>query len=534
MRSVPQVLAFVAIASCAAPFASAQPKPAPAAPSAAPSAAPKAAPPSAAVSAGSLLPPGAAPVLLAQAVPAPPGAAGGPAAAAQPQGQPPAGGDAAPKPPTIDVEDPLLAPVPPAAHVITGFKEVLNLLSNESLTLRIAQQDIERAKGQERVAVAALLPTITATGQATATPFQDFHCDPATDQTCQFQNVAQQRQATFAQGTLRLSEVLSARSFYALGTTAKSVEATKLRAEDARRQAIAAAASAIVSVVTAERVAEINRVGLRAALQRLELTKRRKRLGSGTDLDIVRAEQDAATSRSQIVSGDETLRRARESLGQLFGKSDAYGVPATFTLDDIEPALKSACKTAKPDERTDVLAAKVDLEVAQRGVTDVKLGFLPTLELSTTLTTSNSQNVSQTSSTTWTQRTPWSITALLTVPIWDGGARYGQIKSANANVEQAKTRVEQATNTATVEATQAQRAITVAEQARTVSEKARDLARETARLSQVAFESGAGTSLDLIDSGRVLRQAELDLAVKELEVVRAKIAALLALSACNL
>ncbi len=63
---------------------------------------------------------------------------------------------------------------------------------------------------------------------------------------------------------------------------------------------------------------------------------------------------------------------------------------------------------------------------------------------------------------------------------------------------------------------------------------ATDLAKETARLSQIAFESGAGTSLDLIDSGRVLRQAELDLAVKELSVVQAKIAALLAMSACDI
>lgn len=566
MRSVPQVLVLVAVAACASPLASAQTKPAgspsaPAPSASAPSPATAAPRPAAVLPAApagslSLLPPGAAPVLLAQAVPVPTGAAGAPAPAGA-QGNDAAVVTAPPKPPPIDVEDPLLTPVPPAANQITGFREVLNLLSNESLTLRIAQQDIERAKGQERTAVAAMLPTINATGQTSTTPFQDFSCGPADATTCQFQRITQQRQASFSQGALSLTEILSARSFYAIGTASKSVEAAKLRAEDARRQAIAAAASAIVSVVSAERVAEINRVALRAALQRLELTKRRKRLGSGTDLDIVRAEQDAASSRSQIVSGDETLRKARESLGQLFGKSEAFGVPATFTLDDIEPALRSACKPAKADERTDVLAAKVDLEVAKRGVTDVKLGYLPTLQLSSNLATSSTDTESKTkvpvappalnppitfpgvitetqTSVISQTRTSWSISALLTVPIWDGGARYGQTRTANANVEQAKTKLEQATVTATVEATQAQRSITVAEQARAVAEQARNLARETARLSQVAFESGAGTSLDLVDSGRVLRQAELDLAVKELEVVRARIAALLALSACNL
>ncbi len=444
---------------------------------------------------------------------------------------------APPSAPMIDVDDPLLAPVPAAAHTFGGFKEVLTLLSNDSLTLKIAQQEVARVEGQKRVALAAVLPRVTAIGRASATPLRP---EPAISQTSQVLPFTQQ--VGFVQASLGLTQPISIRDIYALGTTDKSLEASKLRAEDARRTAIAAAASAIVAVVTAERVAEINRVGLRAALQRLELTKRRKRLGSGTDLDIVRAEQDAASARSQIVTGDENLRKAREALGQLFGKSDAYGVPSTFTLNDIEPALRGACTQAKAEDRTDVLAAKADLEVAKRGVTEVKLTFAPTAEVSTNVNFQSNiidagitQNGTILGRNTLTQdAASWSIAALLTIPIWDGGARYGQMKTASATVTQAQTRVEQATVTATLEAQQAQRAITVADAAKAVSEKSRDLARETARLSQVAFESGSGTSLDLVDSGRVLRQAELDLAVKELEVVRAKIAALLALSTCKL
>lgn len=493
MRFVPSAVAAALVALFAAPAALSQPAP-PAAPAT-----------------------GAAPAPAAQGVPSSGSATAASAPAATPA-----------KPSAIEVDDPLLAPVPAPAHTIGGFREVLNLLSNESLTLRIATLEIQRAEGQRRQALAAALPSFNGRADVSS---QLLRCTPGTvtasGGVCQ--DLAAIGQAVErASGSLTLSQPLSVRTWYAIGTADKTVEASKLRVEDARRTAIAAAATAVVAVVTAERVAEINRVALHAALERLELTKRRKRLGSGTDLDIVRAEQDAASSRSQIVSGDESLRRARESLGQLFGKSEGYGVPTTFTLNDIEPALKSACKVAKPDERSDVLAAKMDLTVAQRGVTDVKLAFAPTAEISSSLGVSTAvSGVSGDHST-------WSIAGVLSVPIWDGGARYGQLKVASANVEQAKTRVEQSTATATLESTQAQRGITVAEQARTVSQQSRDLARETARLSQVAFESGAGTSLDLIDSGRVLRQAELDLAVRELEIVRAKIAALLALSACKL
>ena len=86
---------------------------------------------------------------------------------------------------------------------------------------------------------------------------------------------------------------------------------------------------------------------------------------------------------------------------------------------------------------------------------------------------------------------------------------------------------------AKVEVTQAQRSVTVANDALTVAKRARELAAETDRLSQRAFEAGAGTSFDLVDASRRLREAELSLAVRELEMVRAKITALLATASCK-
>ena len=67
-----------------------------------------------------------------------------------------------------------------------------------------------------------------------------------------------------------------------------------------------------------------------------------------------------------------------------------------------------------------------------------------------------------------------------------------------------------------------------------VSAKSRDIAAESARLSKVAFVNGSGTSFDLVDTARRQREAEIDLAIKEFEVVRAKIASFLAEANCGL
>src|SRR6185436_17046256 len=91
-------------------------------------------------------------------------------------------------------------------------------------------------------------------------------------------------------------------------------------------------ASAVIAVVTAERVAELNRIGLRSALERLDLTSRKKGLGAATGLDVLRAQQDAELARATLVSGDESLRQSREALGLALGLPEAVGVSTDINL----------------------------------------------------------------------------------------------------------------------------------------------------------------------------------------------------------
>ena len=93
----------------------------------------------------------------------------------------------------------------------------------------------------------------------------------------------------------------------------------KLSLEDKKRTIFAGVANAIVAVFTAERLAEVNRSGLRNALEQLDITRRQYKIGTATRLDVLRVEQDAATARGTLLTGDESLRQARESLGLALG-----------------------------------------------------------------------------------------------------------------------------------------------------------------------------------------------------------------------
>ena len=287
--------------------------------------------------------------------------------------------------------------------------------------------------------------------------------------------------------------------------------------------------NAVVAVVTAERISEINRIGLRAALDRSQLAKRRMALGAGNALDTVRADQDVAVARTAIVSGDEVAApgardaRPRARLDRTVGRAGQHrlewsGGRRQGHVLDVGLPWRIAPTS---------LAARQSTQVANRNIDDVWLQFSPTVNLVSSLNaTSTVSPISQT-------HEAWTIAGVLTVPFFEGGARYGALRDTRAQADESLQRLEAARRNATVQIRQARRGVDVAEESRKVSERSRDLARETERLSRVAFQAGTGTSLDLIESGRRLREAESQLALQEFGVVQARLAALLALSRCH-
>jgi outer membrane protein TolC len=446
----------------------------------------------------------------------------GPSAAASSAAPP----QEAPPPPTVS--DPLLEPVPPAAKIVSGWQDALALVRTRSTDLRIAVEGLARAQAQTRVALGAALPTLTGTANVTDPLVRTV---PTVNGATTIQTFPPHAISYGAGATLSIP-LFAPRAWYGIGTGEKAEHVTELNIQNQKRLLAAAAASALVSVITSERVAEINRSGLRAALERLLLTKRRAALGAATALDVLRVEQDAAQARGAIVSGDENLRQARESLGMALGFPEPWGVPQGLDLDSFARDSERACPRAgSVEDRPDVAAAREQIGVERRQLRDVELSFAPTVNLVTTY------SVNVTPATFAVDQTntlhTWTIAGVLNWTIFDGGARYGLLRDNRAQIEQQIATTEAARRQATMEVIQTARSVQVAEQARQVAEKTRDLARETDRLTRVSFGLGRGTSLELVDAGRQLRDAESTLALREFDVVQAKIRALLALSLCE-
>lgn len=436
----------------------------------------------------------------------------------------------APPPPTPlplapAVDDAMLTPVPPAPHVVGSWEEAIRLVLAGSADLRIAVDEVHRAEGLSREALAGALPTLTGSANATVNLLRG-EVPSMNPTTLNITAVTVPDKLTYSGSLSLVQPLLAPRAWHAIGTAHRAETNARISAEEEKRQIALSLASTVVSVVTAEHVSELNRIGLRAALERLALAARKQELGAANALDVVRAQQDVATARTTLVSGDESLRQSREALGLALGFAAPWGVPPSINLDSLAQGARAMCRPMSTlDNRSDLAALRGAEDVAARNVDDVWLQFSPTVNLVSTATAASTTLINN-------QHETWTIAGVLTVPLWDGGARYGSLTDTRAQHDEAVQRLGAARRAAQVQVTQAERGIEVAEQSRRVSEQARDLARETERLSRIAFQAGSGTSLNLIESGRRLREAETQLALAEFNVVQARMAALLAMAHC--
>jgi outer membrane protein TolC len=423
----------------------------------------------------------------------------------------------------------MLAPPPPPPRTIASWDEALGLIRAQSPDYLSSTEAVTRASAQREIALAAVLPTVNAQGGYTHQFLDPIHAtlagfQPGATMPTQFPIVAPPADVLTVGGTVSWS-VVNPRGIYGVGTADRAIDAARLTFEDRRRQIASSAVDAMLATLAAARVAELNRVGLRASLDRLKLTRARLQYGQGTELDVDRAMQDVASSRSAIISGDESLQRAREALGLALGSRVPLAPPEGADLASFEAAVARTCRLNDDIERRpDVAAARSRVEIAQRAVTDAELMFAPSLGVSSTVQYSNHPVLAPNST--------WSFGALLSVPLYDGGVRYGALRDSRAALEQARQSLVSTRLDAVVASARARRNVGVLEHSRDVAREQRDLAARIDGRTRDGYAHGLGTSLDLVISAQALRQAEIDLAILEFQVDDARANAVLVDAEC--
>lgn len=284
------------------------------------------------------------------------------------------------------VDDPLLVPVARAAHEVGTWSEAREILATRSTDLRAAATGIDRAEGRWRQALGTLLPN----ARLTATLGYDLlNPDLPVLGAAGAAAASDGNRPSTPTGVLSASlsqKVVDVSAWRGLDATEAGKRGAEADLAAVRRRVTEGLAGALVAAVAAERVAELNRLSLRQALERAALTARVTELGAGTQLDVVRVRQDVATARGALIAGDEQLWQTREAFGLALGADHEVGVRPGFDLDGLPAELRASCEPLPTDApRAEVVAADAALDSARSAHAQARAGYLPSLEVTSGL-----------------------------------------------------------------------------------------------------------------------------------------------------
>jgi outer membrane protein len=265
--------------------------------------------------------------------------------------------------------------------------------------------------------------------------------------------------------------------------------------------------NAYVAVIRDQEEVRLNINNEQVLSRQLQATNERFRVGEITRTDVAQAESRLAGARATRADAEGRLQQSRATFTRLVGQPPERLVAP----QPLRPGVTNATEAAALAGRNNptVVAALFD-EAAARDQIDIQFAtLLP--QVSVTGSTFRNTGQAGTGGADGLRQDGTSVTANLTVPLYQGGAEYAQVRQARQQAQQARQVVEDQRRAASQQATQAWETLTSA-RAQIDSVRAQIRAAEIA-LDGVQREAivGSRTTLDVLNAEQELLNARVSL-----------------------
>jgi NodT family efflux transporter outer membrane factor (OMF) lipoprotein len=370
--------------------------------------------------------------------------------------------------------------------------------------LRVAILNIEQARAQYDIRNADRLPTVGVGVNASRAP------SPVTGS----QSTSYQAGLAFTSWEIDF--------FGRIASLSQAALAQYLATEEGRKAAqvalVGAVANTWLALVADEELLALTRQTLATREESLRLVKLRFDNGVSSELDLRLAQSLAETARAALAQQQRQRALDLNALGLLVGRP----VPTSFetgttmaavTLPDVPAGVPSDVLVARPDVRQ----AEQLLVAANANIGAARAAFFPRISL-----TASAGRASTQLSGLFDGGGSWAYTIApsLLLPIFDSGRNLAGLQSANVSRDIAIAQYERAIQTAFREVSDALAGrATLTEQLQAQSRVAEAEAVRV-RLSQMRFDAGVASTLDLLDAQRSLftaRQAEIQTRLARLQ-----------------
>jgi len=277
---------------------------------------------------------------------------------------------------------------------------------------------------------------------------------------------------------------------------------------------IAEIATAWLTLASDQEQLRVARDTLKTFQQTLNLTTAQFRIGVGSELEVRQAETNYQAARNDIATLETRVAQDQNALNLLVGTTvTADQLPAALGKEAVtRDALPANVSSEVLLRRPDVLQAEHQLIAENANIGAARAAFFPTISLTATVGTISTALSSLFSGGSFT----YNAAPGLSLPLFDGGQRQGNLEYARASQAVAVATYERSIQTAFREVADAlaQRG-TIDEQVD--AQTARAVAASTAaRLSNARFRAGIDSFLTTLDAQRTAYAAEQQLVTTRL------------------
>jgi len=280
---------------------------------------------------------------------------------------------------------------------------------------------------------------------------------------------------------------------------------TRLELARVRQEVALNVKNSFYNLLRAQAFVGVNEAAIAQSTELLRVTQAQKNAGVASEFDVLRAITQLDNNRQALISSRNQVAIAKNALANLIGLDPSTPVnpaipviPAPENLD--EAALIAVALTRRPE----YLQADTNIIKAARNVRLSRRNLEPAITASIT----GAYNIVDPG---FGDRSTATAGLALSVPLDDGGATRAAVAAARSDERGALIQKDQFVRGIKAEVQQAIIATRDATERQAAAAETVTQAREALRLSNVRFQAGVSTQLEVNDSQTALTQAETNL-----------------------
>ena len=385
-----------------------------------------------------------------------------------------------------------------------ALRDLIQTALIQNYDLQIATARVLQAQAQVGIVRSQIFPTIGASGSGQTVRFsQNVITFPPTANP----------QITF--GALALDMTWEIDVWGRIRRLTESARAELFSSEETRRAVfitvIAEVATAYFRLRTLDLQLAISRRTIEARERSLKLVQTQHDIGVGTGLDVAQAEDLLFTARATLRDLERLVAQTEDLLSLLLGQNPrtiVRGRTIDETAQALPPVLPPGLPSALLERRPDVRAAELSIVAANAQIGAAKAQYFPQISLTGLLGVQSESlsNLFKKSSLAY------NLAGTAAVPIFTAGRIGSQVDLARGQTQEALAAYEKAVRTAFTEVSDSLIDYAKRREQRTEQESLVAARQRSVRLSQLRWEGGLDSYLQVLDAETRLFDGQLQLA----------------------